>query len=249
MGDQCRPILRVLGAILVAHRHADHERHLEQPGRHCLPLRGLVEDLVTGAAQKVAVHQLDDRSTPGQGVADACAYDPGLGNRGVEQPPVRQQLGQTTVDGERAAPIAVLLTPGRHRRVSGEAVRHRLEQPVAELVHLQLGHRLAVGVERGADLFGDGLNPGIVLQGLGQLSRTLGGRRTGTGERHGLDELAGCPRAALLVSRQAQDLSELGVYRGPDRLDVRRAQDLLGHELFGIGGDGVGRLPHLDLFL
>ena len=59
VGDQMRrPVLGVLGAVLGAHRDAQHQRHLQHAGRHGLPLGELVEDLVAGAAHEVAVHQL-----------------------------------------------------------------------------------------------------------------------------------------------------------------------------------------------
>ena len=54
---------------------------------------------------------------PSRRVADGGADDRRFGDRRVEQPVVGQRFGQPAVDGEGAAPIAVLLTESDHRRV------------------------------------------------------------------------------------------------------------------------------------
>ena len=122
------PVLRVLGAVLCAHRDAQHQRHLQQPTRHRLPLGHLVEDFVAGAAHEVAVHQLGDDTAAAHGIARAGTDDRTFGNRRVEQPVVGQRLGQAAVDAKRAAPIAVLLAKRHHGRVLVEAVDHRLKE-------------------------------------------------------------------------------------------------------------------------
>ena len=127
-----RPVLAVLGAVLRADRHAQHDGHLQQAAGHRLPLGELVEDLVAGPAHEVAVHQLDQRPAAFQRVADGGADDRAFGDRRVEQPMVGQRLGQAAIDGERAAPIAVLLAVGDQRRIGVEAVEDRLEERVAD---------------------------------------------------------------------------------------------------------------------
>ena len=68
---------------------------------------------------------------PRQGVADGGADDGAFGDGRVEQAVVGQGLGQAAVDGERAAPVAVLLAVGHHGRVVVEAVEHGLEERLA----------------------------------------------------------------------------------------------------------------------
>ena len=77
----------------------------------------LIEHLVARAAQEVAVHQLDQRPPAFQSIADRRADNRGLGDRAVEQAMVGQDLRQAAVDGERAAPVPVLLAIGDQRRV------------------------------------------------------------------------------------------------------------------------------------
>ncbi len=161
MGGKGREVLRVLGAVLGADGDAHDHRHGQQPGGHRLPLRQLVEQLVAGPAHEVGVHQLGDHPAAFHAVTDGRADDGGLGDGRVEQPVIGQGLRQPAVHGERAAPIAVLLAERDHGRVDGEAVQHRLEDGVADVEHLHLGHRLAI-LEGGAHLAPDLLDPGVL---------------------------------------------------------------------------------------
>ena len=83
--DDGDPVLRMLRAVLCTDGHTQDHRHLENTGRHSLPLGHLVEDLVTCTAKEVAVHQLDDRAAAAHAVADGSANNGSLGNRRVEQ--------------------------------------------------------------------------------------------------------------------------------------------------------------------
>ena len=146
------PVLRVLRAVLGAHRDAQHHGHVQLAGRHGLPLRELVEDLVAGAAHEVGVHQLGHHPAAFQRVAHRRADNGGFGDRRVEQPVVGQRFGQAAIDGEGAAPIAILLAEGDHRRVDREPVEHGLEEAVADVVRLHLRDGLAV-LGRGVRIF------------------------------------------------------------------------------------------------
>ena len=154
--NQRGPVLRVLGTVLGTDRDADDDGHLEDAGRHRLPLRQLVEHFVTSPTEEVAVHQFDDDTTATHGVADGRTDDRGFGDRRVEQAVVRQRFGQAAIDGKRAAPVAVLFAVGDQRGIFVELVDQRFEDGVAVLIDLVLGNRLAGRVEGKAFLLGDG---------------------------------------------------------------------------------------------
>ena len=163
VGAHAGPVLGVLGAVLGADADAQHHRHLQQAAGHRLPLGELVEDLVAGAAHEVAVHQLDERPAALQGVADGRADDRAFGDRRVEQAMIRQGLGQAAIDGERAAPVAVLLAVGDQRRIDVEAVEDGLEEGVADADALALGKLVALVVEGGAAALGELLDARVLL--------------------------------------------------------------------------------------
>ena len=135
---------------------------------HGLPLGELVEDLVAGAAHEVGVHQLGDHPAPFQRVADRGADDGGFRDRRIEQAVVGESFRQAAVDGEGAAPVAVLLAEGDHGRVDGEAVHQRFEEPVADVERLHLRDGLALEQGR-ADLALDLLHARVLGEGLEQL--------------------------------------------------------------------------------
>ena len=248
MGDERAPVLGVLRAVLGAHRHAQDEGHLEQTGAHRLPLGHLVEDLVTGAAQEVAVHELDDRAATGHRVADAGAHDRGLGDGRVEEATVGQGLGQAAVDGEGAAPVAVFLAPCGHRRVGLEAVQHRLEEAVTELVHAHLGDGLAVLIDGGAHLLGQGLDARVVLEvDLG--GRVVEGLDLLVGEHDGVDVAVRDARGGLVVDGQLEDLDQLVGQRGRVAVDLVLRGQAVGDQQVRVFLDAVDLLPQLDLFL
>src|ERR1035438_10530064 len=126
-----------------------------------LQLRQLVEDLVACAADEVGVHELGDGAASFHRVPDRCPDDGCLRDGRVEQAVIRQGLGEPSVDAERAAPVAVLLAEGDHRGVDGKTVQQGLEDGIADVVQLQLGHRLAVHYG-GAHLAGDLLDSPIL---------------------------------------------------------------------------------------
>ena len=214
--DEGRPVLAVLGAVLVADRDADDEGHLEEAGRHRLPLGGLVEELVARAAHEIAVHELDDGAAAREGVAHARADDRSLGDGAVEEPVVGQRLGEAAVHGEGAAPVAVLLAPGGHRRIDREAVQHRLEEAVAVLVELVLGDGLALGVEGVARLAGERLHAGVLRRDRADSRLPERPRPSlvepldlAVGEHDRLDEGAVDAGALGLVRREPDDRGEL----------------------------------------
>ncbi len=88
-----RPVLRMLGPIFGSHSDSQNQRHLEKAGRHGLPLGHLVEDLVAGAAHKVAVHQLDHGAAAAKSVPDTGANDGAFADGAVEQPLVGKRFG------------------------------------------------------------------------------------------------------------------------------------------------------------
>ena len=84
---------------------------------------------ISSPARPMKSQYISSTSAPAafQGVADGGADDGAFGDRRVEQAVVGQRLGQAAIDGERAAPVAVLLAVGDQRRVDVEAVEDRLE--------------------------------------------------------------------------------------------------------------------------
>ncbi len=123
---------------------------------------------------------------------------------------IRQGLGEPSVDAERAAPVAVLLAEGDHRGVDGETVQQGLEDGIADVVQLQLGHRLAVHYG-GAHLAGDLLDSRI----LGQVPEELGfafvkALDTSGGEHDAAHHLGADvdARARVLVDRQAEHVED-----------------------------------------
>ena len=81
MRDQGAPVLRVLGAVLAADRDPYDHRHLDLAPGHALPLGELVEDLVPGAAEEVAIHELYQRPAALHAVANCGSGDGCLGDR------------------------------------------------------------------------------------------------------------------------------------------------------------------------
>ena len=244
---QRRPVLGVLGAVLVADADADHERHLQQTRGHRLPFRGLVEDLVARTPQEVAVHQLHQRATPGEGVADTGTDDRGLGDGRVEQAMVGQQLRQATVDGERATPVAVLLAPRGERRVGGETVRHGLEDRVAVGEGLVLGDRFAVLVAGGADLVLQRLDARVLGQ-RGEQLRFLFRQLllVAVAVHHRVDEVHVHARAEVFIAgRQGDHLGEAFVEPLLNGVHVGLGEHLVLDQVGGVVLEAVVVLPQL----
>ena len=143
----------MLCAVLVANRYAQHHRHFQRARTHGLPFGELVEHLVTRAAQEIAVHQLGDRPSAHQRVADGAGNDGALADRGIEEAVIRQRFGQAPVYAERAAPIAVVLTKGDQGRVLIELVDNRFKQRIAYVELPDLGDSLAVFIKGIAAFF------------------------------------------------------------------------------------------------
>ena len=161
----CSPILRMLRPVFRADGHSQHERHFEDARGHALPLGHLVEDFIARAAHKVAIHELDERAPPLEGVADGRTDDCAFGDRRVEQAVIRQGLGKPAIAGERPTPVAVFLPVDHEGRVDLRAVQNCLKDSVAELVRLVLRGRFTLK-DSAADLFRDGCYAGIVVTAL-----------------------------------------------------------------------------------
>ena len=144
------PVLAVLCAVLVTDRNTEDNGHLENSRTHRLPFGELVEYFVAGAADKVGIHKFDYRASACHCVTDGRADDCRLGNRSVEEAVIRNCLGQTSVNGECAAPVTVVFAIGNESRILIEFVEDRLKETVAETVDLHLRKSLAVSVKRPA---------------------------------------------------------------------------------------------------
>ena len=184
VGDDGDPVLRMLRAVLCADGHTQDHRHLEDTGGHGLPLGHLVEDLVACTAEEVAVHQLDDGAAAAHAVTDGGTDDSSLGNRGVEQAGVRDNVHQAAVDRVCAAPVAHVFAVGDERGILIILVDERLEDGVADVVDLHVGELAAVLVEREALLLGK------IRVALAALLRA-GDIQLLTGHAHGADMLVG----------------------------------------------------------
>ena len=153
----------MLCAVLGADGYADDNGHLKYACGHRLPLGKLIEYLVSRAADEVGVHKLDDRTSARDGITYGRADDRGFGNGRVEEAVIRQSLGKSAVNGERAAPIAVVLAVGDERGILIEFIEYRLKERVAESENLDLRDLLAVLVECEAALRCKLLQAGILL--------------------------------------------------------------------------------------
>ena len=147
MSAESRPVLAVLRAVLVTDGNAENNGHLENSRTHRLPLGELVEYFVAGAADKVGIHKLDYRASARHCVTDGRADDCRLGNRCIEEAVIGNSLGQTSVNGERAAPVTVVFAIGNESRILIEFVENRLKETVAETVDLHLRKSLAVSIK------------------------------------------------------------------------------------------------------
>ena len=70
MGAERREVLRVLGAVFGTYRHSDDYRHLQNVPGHCLPLRQLIEYLVSGAGNEVAIHDFRNHPAAAHRITD-----------------------------------------------------------------------------------------------------------------------------------------------------------------------------------
>ena len=176
---------------------------------------------------------------------------------------VGHQLGQAAVDGKGATPVTVLFTVGDQGRIGAEAIEHRFKERVAVLVDLVLRHRLAVGVEGEAFLFGDLLHAQVVFALLQQVRlAVLHLRHPGIGEHDLLDRVRGLLQAHARrddrVDRQADglgdggddefvDCGEVGFcgQAGQDEVSLEALDRVMGHPgillFLGAVGVGVGR--------
>ena len=78
MRDQRRRILRMLCAVFGADRRSEHDRHAQRAAAHSLPLCHLVEDLISGTAEEIGEHQLNNRPAASHRVSHSGADDRAL---------------------------------------------------------------------------------------------------------------------------------------------------------------------------
>ena len=87
------PILRMLRPIFRADRDAQHQRHLQDPGAHRLPLGHLVKDFIAGAAHKVTIHQLGHDAPTAERITNRGADNRRFGDWRVKEAVIGQQFG------------------------------------------------------------------------------------------------------------------------------------------------------------
>ena len=75
MRDERRPVLGMLRPVFRPGRYAEHHRQAQLAGRHRLPFGELVENLITGPADEIRIHQLDNRPPAGKRITDRRRYD------------------------------------------------------------------------------------------------------------------------------------------------------------------------------
>ena len=137
----------MLGAIFHADGDAQHQRHTQHIGRHRLPFRHLIENLIAGPPHKIAVHQFGHGASTSQGITNRCADDCGFRDRCIEKPVVGKRLRQTAIGAKGATPIAILLTKSDHSRVGVEAMQHRLENGFGIGQRFELRQRIALLIQ------------------------------------------------------------------------------------------------------
>ena len=240
----------MLRAVAVADRHPQHQRQLQHAGGHGLPLGHLIEDLVAGAADEVAVHQLHHHAPAAHGVADRAADDRRLRDGRVEQAVIGQQLGEAAVHRERPAPVPVLLTVGDQRGVDGKAVGQRLEQGVAQRHHPRPRQRLAVRAKGAARAPGNRRGARVVGQGAGQLRLPLGKRGARpVGEHHPGDQPRLAVRARRVVRRHRQPAYQFHTGGGARLLllQLGRGGQAVPLQIAAVAGHAVRLLPARQL--
>ncbi len=163
---------------------------------------------------------------------------------------IGQGLGEPAVDAESATPVTVLLAKGDHRGVDCKAVQQRLEDGIADVVQLQLGHRLAVHHGR-AHLAGDLVDARVLGQVPQELGLALVETLDASGREHDAAHHLGTDidtRARVIVDRQAEHVEDQ-ILDGAACLVQRRLlhrtarQDMFAKALYA-----VRRLPLLHLF-
>ena len=71
----------MLRTVFGTHRNTKHHGKAKLACRHRLPFGKLIEDLVTGAADEVGIHQLDQCPPAGKRIAYRRRYNRRLGDR------------------------------------------------------------------------------------------------------------------------------------------------------------------------
>ena len=114
----------MLRAVFHADRNTQHQRHAQHIGRHRLPLRHLVENLVSGASHKIAIHEFGHGAPTRQRITDRRTDDRRFRDRRIEESVIRDGFGQPAVGAKCPAPIAVFFTKGDHSRILIKALQH-----------------------------------------------------------------------------------------------------------------------------
>jgi len=240
----------VLGAVFRADGDAQHQRHGQDIGRHRLPLGHLVEDLVARPAHEIAVHQLGHDAPAGERIAHRRADDGPFRDRRIEQPVVREALGHPAIDAERAAPVAVLLAIGHHRRIFIEAVHDRLENGLGERQRLRAGQGHAV-LQTEAGLPICHFQAAFFL-GLQDLRLPVGHAIfEPVGEHHIADDIRRGvdTRGDLQRHGRLQDLHQLADNRLAELVDLRLAGVTVLDQIAPIARQRIVLAPHVDLGL
>ena len=173
----------MLCAVFGAYGNTQHHGQLEGARSHCLPLGHLVEHLVAGTADEVAVHKLNYGAAAAHAVAHGRGHNCRLGNRSIEQAVIGDSLGKAAVNRKRAAPIAVFFAVCNQSGILIELVDYCLKNTVSVLIYLVFGNRLAVLVKAEALLACNLLHTGILSHGDKHIGGAVG--------LHGNDMLIG----------------------------------------------------------
>ena len=254
MGAQAGPILRMLGAVLAAHGHAQDHGHLEDAGAHGLPLGHLVEYLVARAADKVRVHELYHRSAAAHGVAHRAAYDAGFADGSIEQAGMRKHVRQSAVHGEGAAPVPYVLAVGHQGGILVELVDQWLEDGVPDVEGLHLAYGLSGLIEGGTALARDLLHAGALLFGsqhaaflVAEAVYLFVGEHQAL-HHHGIGGHVGVG-AEFLVRGVAADVGHALLGLGQDLLELVVLGNARFHQVPAVGDDGIHGHPVVDLVL
>ena len=145
-GEVAFHVLRVLAAAAGgADRGAHDQRHRDLSAGHVAHLGDVVDDLVEGQQEEVAVLHVDDRPHAHHRGAAGDAEEAEFGDRRVDHA-VGKPLLQSQGDGERAAPSAGhgdVLADAEHARVALHFLGDRLAQGFGDTQMFRHGRLLA----------------------------------------------------------------------------------------------------------
>ena len=243
----------MLRAILGADRASYHDRDVQQSVRHGLPFRELVEQIVSSSPDEIGIHEFDDGATAFHRGANGSRHDGGFGNRRVEEPVVRQEVGQASIDAERTAPFPTFLSVDDDAGVGQRGMQDRLEQAVAEGDCSQRRERLAVGGPP-ATRFPGVLSDADHIRGVGQRFRCGPVRWRLAARKHFLSDAGAVVsktgrRGGLRVGCGHEDCIHSCIRFGLDRVRRCRVENAFRNQGIAIGPDRVNCAPSRDFVL